>query len=217
MRRCAASLPNRCGSEGSFLSATPRISRRLPAARRGLNASDVACLSRALIEQYKSGSEAGVDAYAAKAAYRFPESSGFNQKIQAPELHISSAESCGNRAGGEPCRSAVLTAHRRGLLETCRRPTIRFAIPLFRALLRTANLNAHPSSAPRSAPGPMRRIPLPPLSASTCMATNRAGWSDFATDCTGLLDKRCSGCGCECRHTFVHPSGNRRRRGSRPR
>jgi p-hydroxybenzoate 3-monooxygenase len=76
-----------------------------PTGAKGLNlaASDVAYLSRALVELYKSGSDAGIDGYAAKALarvwkaerfswwmtqilHRFPESSGFDQKIQAAEL-----------------------------------------------------------------------------------------------------------------------------------
>jgi p-hydroxybenzoate 3-monooxygenase len=76
-----------------------------PTGAKGLNlaASDVAYLSRALVERYKSGAEAAVDGYAAKALarvwkaerfswwmtqmlHRFPESSGFDQKIQAAEL-----------------------------------------------------------------------------------------------------------------------------------
>ncbi len=76
-----------------------------PTGAKGLNlaASDVSYLSEALIERYKTGSTAGLDAYAAKALarvwkaerfswwmtsllHRFPESSGFDQKIQAAEL-----------------------------------------------------------------------------------------------------------------------------------
>ncbi len=76
-----------------------------PTGAKGLNlaASDVAYLSRALIERYKSGSAAGLDNYAAKALarvwkaerfswwmttmlHRFPESSAFDQKMQAAEL-----------------------------------------------------------------------------------------------------------------------------------
>ncbi len=76
-----------------------------PTGAKGLNlaASDVAYLSRALIERYKRQSEAGLDAYAQRALarvwkserfswwmtqllHRFPESSGFDQKMQAAEL-----------------------------------------------------------------------------------------------------------------------------------
>jgi p-hydroxybenzoate 3-monooxygenase len=76
-----------------------------PTGAKGLNlaASDVAYLSRALIERYKRGSRAGLDAYAQKALarvwkaerfswwmtqmlHRFPESSGFDQKMQEAEL-----------------------------------------------------------------------------------------------------------------------------------
>jgi len=76
-----------------------------PTGAKGLNlaASDVAYLSRALIERYKDGSRAGLDDYARKALarvwkaerfswwmtsmlHRFPEASGFDQKMQAAEL-----------------------------------------------------------------------------------------------------------------------------------
>ncbi len=76
-----------------------------PTGAKGLNlaASDVAYLSHALIERYKRGSRAGLDAYAQKALarvwkaerfswwmtqmlHRFPESSGFDQKMQEAEL-----------------------------------------------------------------------------------------------------------------------------------
>lgn len=76
-----------------------------PTGAKGLNlaASDVAYLSSALIERYRSSSPAGLDAYAAKALariwkaerfswwmtqmlHRFPEASGFDQKMQAAEL-----------------------------------------------------------------------------------------------------------------------------------
>ena len=76
-----------------------------PTGAKGLNlaASDVFYLSRALIERYKTGSRAGLDGYAAKALARiwkaerfswwmtqmlhqFPESSGFDRKMQAAEL-----------------------------------------------------------------------------------------------------------------------------------
>jgi p-hydroxybenzoate 3-monooxygenase len=76
-----------------------------PTGAKGLNlaASDVAYLSRALIERYTEGSGDGLDAYAEKALarvwkavrfswwmtqmlHRFPESSGFDRKMQAAEL-----------------------------------------------------------------------------------------------------------------------------------
>ena len=76
-----------------------------PTGAKGLNlaASDVAYLSAALIERYKQGSSAGLEAYPEKALarvwkaerfswwmtqmlHRFPESSGFDQKMQAAEL-----------------------------------------------------------------------------------------------------------------------------------
>jgi p-hydroxybenzoate 3-monooxygenase len=76
-----------------------------PTGAKGLNlaASDVAYLSAALIERYQEHSTAGLDAYAAKALARvwkaerfswqmttmlhqFPESSGFDRKMQAAEL-----------------------------------------------------------------------------------------------------------------------------------
>ncbi len=76
-----------------------------PTGAKGLNlaASDVFYLSEALIERYKKGSSRGLDAYAEKALARvwkaerfswwmtsllhqFPESSGFDRKIQAAEL-----------------------------------------------------------------------------------------------------------------------------------
>jgi p-hydroxybenzoate 3-monooxygenase len=76
-----------------------------PTGAKGLNlaASDVAYLSQALIERYKRHSNAGLDAYAEKALarvwkaerfswwmtqllHRFPESSVFEQKMQAAEL-----------------------------------------------------------------------------------------------------------------------------------
>ena len=76
-----------------------------PTGAKGLNlaASDVAYLSQALIARYKSGSNEGLDAYAARALsrvwkaerfswwmtqmlHRFPESSGFDRQIQAAEL-----------------------------------------------------------------------------------------------------------------------------------
>lgn len=76
-----------------------------PTGAKGLNlaASDVAYLSRALIERYKTDSRAGLDSYAQKALariwkaerfswwmtqmlHRFPEASGFDQKMQAAEL-----------------------------------------------------------------------------------------------------------------------------------
>ena len=76
-----------------------------PTGAKGLNlaASDVAYLSRALIERYESGSRSGLDTYAQQALarvwkaerfswqmtqmlHRFPESSGFDQKMQAAEL-----------------------------------------------------------------------------------------------------------------------------------
>ena len=76
-----------------------------PTGAKGLNlaASDVAYLSSALIKRYRANSRAGLDAYAAKALariwkaerfswwmtqmlHRFPEASGFDQKMQAAEL-----------------------------------------------------------------------------------------------------------------------------------
>jgi p-hydroxybenzoate 3-monooxygenase len=76
-----------------------------PTGAKGLNlaASDVAYLSGALIERYKSGSPGGLDSYADRALarvwkaerfswwmtqmlHRFPESTGFDQKMQAAEL-----------------------------------------------------------------------------------------------------------------------------------
>jgi p-hydroxybenzoate 3-monooxygenase len=76
-----------------------------PTGAKGLNlaASDVAYLSQALIERYKRDSHAGLDAYAERALarvwkaerfswwmtqllHRFPESSVFEQKMQAAEL-----------------------------------------------------------------------------------------------------------------------------------
>ena len=76
-----------------------------PTGAKGLNlaASDVACLSAALIERFRRNSEAGLDSYAERALarvwkaerfswwmtqmlHRFPEASGFDRKIQAAEL-----------------------------------------------------------------------------------------------------------------------------------
>ena len=76
-----------------------------PTGAKGLNlaASDVAYLSRALIERYQNGSRSGLNSYAQQALtrvwkaerfswqmtqmlHRFPESSGFDQKMQAAEL-----------------------------------------------------------------------------------------------------------------------------------
>jgi len=76
-----------------------------PTGAKGLNlaASDVAYLSSALIERYRRNSEAGLETYAERALarvwkaerfswwmtqmlHRFPEASGFDQKIQAAEL-----------------------------------------------------------------------------------------------------------------------------------
>ena len=76
-----------------------------PTGAKGLNlaASDVFYLSRALIDHYGNGAAAGLDGYAEKALarvwkaerfswwmtqmlHRFPESSGFDQKMQAAEL-----------------------------------------------------------------------------------------------------------------------------------
>jgi p-hydroxybenzoate 3-monooxygenase len=76
-----------------------------PTGAKGLNlaASDVAYLSQALIEHYRSNSTNGLDAYAGRALsrvwkaerfswwmtqmlHRFPESSGFDQRIQGAEL-----------------------------------------------------------------------------------------------------------------------------------
>ena len=76
-----------------------------PTGAKGLNlaASDVFYLSQALVERYRKGSTKGLDGYAEKALarvwkaerfswwmtsllHRFPESSGFDQRIQAAEL-----------------------------------------------------------------------------------------------------------------------------------
>jgi p-hydroxybenzoate 3-monooxygenase len=76
-----------------------------PTGAKGLNlaASDVAYLSGALIGRYKNGSAGGLDSYADRALarvwkaerfswwmtqmlHRFPESTGFDQKMQAAEL-----------------------------------------------------------------------------------------------------------------------------------
>lgn len=76
-----------------------------PTGAKGLNlaASDVAYLSQALIDRFKNNSNAAIDAYAVKALsrvwkaerfswwmtqilHRFPEASGFDQKVQAAEL-----------------------------------------------------------------------------------------------------------------------------------
>ena len=76
-----------------------------PTGAKGLNlaASDIAYLSAALIERCKKGSAAGLEAYPQRALariwkaerfswwmtqmlHRFPESSGFDQKMQAAEL-----------------------------------------------------------------------------------------------------------------------------------
>lgn len=76
-----------------------------PTGAKGLNlaASDVAYLSRALIQRYSAGSSEGLDGYPKKALariwkaerfswwmtqmlHRFPESTGFDQKMQTAEL-----------------------------------------------------------------------------------------------------------------------------------
>jgi p-hydroxybenzoate 3-monooxygenase len=76
-----------------------------PTGAKGLNlaASDVAYLAAAFVERYRTNSAAGLDAYAERALarvwkaerfswwmtqmlHRFPEASGFDQKIQAAEL-----------------------------------------------------------------------------------------------------------------------------------
>ena len=76
-----------------------------PTGAKGLNlaASDVAYLSSALIERYRGNSDTGLNSYAERALarvwkaerfswwmtqmlHRFPEASGFDQKIQAAEL-----------------------------------------------------------------------------------------------------------------------------------
>ena len=76
-----------------------------PTGAKGLNlaASDAHYLSRALAEHYQEGSDAGLDAYAATALarvwkaerfswwmtstlHRFPEASGFDQRLQQAEL-----------------------------------------------------------------------------------------------------------------------------------
>lgn len=76
-----------------------------PTGAKGLNlaAGDVHYLSQALVEFYQEGSSAGIDAYSGRALarvwqaerfswwmtnllHRFPESSGFDQHIQAAEL-----------------------------------------------------------------------------------------------------------------------------------
>ena len=76
-----------------------------PTGAKGLNlaASDVAYLSQALIDHYRSGSDSGLDGYSQRALARiwkaerfswwmtqllhnFPESSGFDRKIQNAEL-----------------------------------------------------------------------------------------------------------------------------------
>ena len=76
-----------------------------PTGAKGLNlaASDIAYLAQALIDHYKGGSNAGLEAYPRRALariwkaerfswwmtqmlHRFPESSGFDEKIQAAEL-----------------------------------------------------------------------------------------------------------------------------------
>ena len=76
-----------------------------PTGAKGLNlaASDVAYLSQALIDHYKSGSNAGLDGYSQRALARiwkaerfswwmtqllhnFPESSDFDRRIQRAEL-----------------------------------------------------------------------------------------------------------------------------------
>jgi p-hydroxybenzoate 3-monooxygenase len=76
-----------------------------PTGAKGLNlaASDVAYLSRALVERYETGSNEGIMSYAGRALarvwkaerfswwmtqmlHRFPESSGFDTKLQAAEL-----------------------------------------------------------------------------------------------------------------------------------
>jgi len=76
-----------------------------PTGAKGLNlaASDVAYLSQALIDHYKSGNDAGLDGYSQRALARiwkaerfswwmtqllhnFPESSGFDRRIQRAEL-----------------------------------------------------------------------------------------------------------------------------------
>lgn len=76
-----------------------------PTGAKGLNlaASDVGYLAEALIERYKEGSASGLDAYPARALarvwkavrfswwmtqllHRFPEASGFDNKVRAAEL-----------------------------------------------------------------------------------------------------------------------------------
>jgi p-hydroxybenzoate 3-monooxygenase len=76
-----------------------------PTGAKGLNlaASDVGYLSAALIDRYKRGSTAGLEAYADRALarvwkavrfswwmtqmlHRFPEASGFDRKVRAAEL-----------------------------------------------------------------------------------------------------------------------------------
>ena len=91
-----------------------------PTGAKGLNlaASDVFYLSRALVDYYKNGATAGLDGYAEKALsrvwkaerfswwmtqilHRFPESSGFDQKMQAAELEYLFASKAAQTALAE--------------------------------------------------------------------------------------------------------------------
>jgi p-hydroxybenzoate 3-monooxygenase len=91
-----------------------------PTGAKGLNlaASDVAYLSQALIDRFKNNSNAAIDAYAVKALsrvwkaerfswwmtqilHRFPEASGFDQKVQAAELEYLFSSSAAQSALAE--------------------------------------------------------------------------------------------------------------------
>jgi p-hydroxybenzoate 3-monooxygenase len=104
LRRCAALSPSRCGSAGCFL-AGDAAHIVPPTGAKGLNlaASDVYYLWQALAEFYDTKSMGGLDSYSDRALarvwqaerfswwmtrllHRFPESSGFDQKIQRAEL-----------------------------------------------------------------------------------------------------------------------------------
>ena len=113
-----------------------------PTGAKGLNlaASDVAYLSRALIERYSAGSSEGLDGYPKKALariwkaerfswwmtqmlHRFPESNGFDQKMQTAELdYLFSSKAAQTALAGELRGIALLSPLSCSRTRASRRP-----------------------------------------------------------------------------------------------
>ena len=126
-RRCAASSPSRCASAACSWPATRATSCR-PTGAKGLNlaATDVKYLSRALIEHYRDGSDAGLDAYSERCLRRVWRAERFSWWFTSLMHRFPDGGPIGAQAAGRRARLPVpLGARRAHGRRELRRPAAR--------------------------------------------------------------------------------------------